>query len=111
VGAKKFEPDNPIFDKIRTIGEEFGATTGRPRQCNWMDWNLIRKAIKINGVTDLIINKTDVLDKVGEWALYRGESELLAFSDSNEMQSWIEVNSNDLPTINKVIFSGKKEEI
>ena len=69
VGAKNFEPKDPIFDDIRTVGEEFGATTGRPRQCNWMNWNLVEKAIKINGVSRLIVNKVDVLEKVGKWSL------------------------------------------
>ena len=62
VGAKRFEPKDPIFEKIRVQGEEFGATTGRPRQCNWMNWQLLEKAIRINGVTDIVFNKVDVLE-------------------------------------------------
>ena len=56
VGAKKFQPDGEIFNMLRKVGKEYGATTGRPRQCNWMDWDLVEKAIKVNGVTDLVFN-------------------------------------------------------
>ncbi len=69
VGAKKFEPDEEIFKKIREVGQEFGATTGRPRQCNWMDINNLIKAIEINGVTDVIINKMDILQQVNQWKI------------------------------------------
>jgi adenylosuccinate synthase len=65
VGQKSFEGDSPFFELIRMKGEEFGATTGRPRQINWIDINDLAKAININGVTNLIINKIDVLDSVG----------------------------------------------
>jgi adenylosuccinate synthase len=65
VGQKDFEGDSAFFKLIRERGEEFGATTGRPRQINWIDINDLAKAININGVTHLIINKIDVLDSVG----------------------------------------------
>ena len=48
VGQKNFEPDNKVFEKIREIGEEYGATTGRPRQCNWLDIDRLIKSININ---------------------------------------------------------------
>lgn len=69
VGAKKFESDNPIFDKIRTLGEEFGATTGRPRQVNWMNVEFFEKAIRMNGVTHVVFNKIDIMREAGVWAL------------------------------------------
>ncbi len=49
-------------EKLRTIGIEFGATTGRPRRCGWFDAELIRFACEINGITELAITKLDVLD-------------------------------------------------
>ncbi len=45
-------------------GHEFGATTGRPRRCGWFDAALLRKAVRVNGITDLAITKLDVLDKL-----------------------------------------------
>lgn len=49
-------------DKLRNIGNEFGSTTGRPRRCGWMDLVALKYSIMLNGVTQLIMTKTDVLD-------------------------------------------------
>lgn len=49
-------------DTIRLIGNEFGAVTGRNRRCGWIDLVALRYAIMINGVTDLVMMKSDVLD-------------------------------------------------
>ena len=70
VGAKHFQGDDPIFNRIQEIGQEFGATTGRKRQVNWMSMGLLKKAAKINGVTHLVINKMDVLEEVKQWSVY-----------------------------------------
>lgn len=48
-------------EEIRKAGSEFGATTGRPRRCGWLDLPALKYAIMINGVTDLIMTKSDVL--------------------------------------------------
>jgi adenylosuccinate synthase len=48
-------------EKIRQIGREFGATTGRPRRCGWLDLPALKYSIMINGVTQLIMTKPDVL--------------------------------------------------
>jgi adenylosuccinate synthase len=48
-------------EALRTKGGEFGATTGRPRRCGWLDLPLLRYAIRLNGVTDLVMTKADVL--------------------------------------------------
>jgi len=76
VGAKKFEPDDVVFSKIRLLGNEFGATTGRARQCNWLDVDNLKKAIDINGVTDLVISKIDVLRRLGTWKVYEGNKKV-----------------------------------
>lgn len=49
-------------DRIRKIGFEFGSVTGRPRRCGWIDLVALKYAIMINGVTQLIMMKSDVLD-------------------------------------------------
>ncbi len=49
-------------DRLRSIGNEFGATTGRPRRCGWIDLVALKYSIMLNGVTQLIMTKTDVLD-------------------------------------------------
>lgn len=47
---------------IRTAGNEFGSTTGRPRRCGWLDLPALRYAVKVNGVTELAMMKSDVLN-------------------------------------------------
>ena len=49
-------------EKLRQIGNEFGATTGRPRRCGWIDLVALRFACMINGVSRLVMTKADVLD-------------------------------------------------
>ena len=49
-------------DRLREIGHEYGAVTGRNRRCGWVDLVALRYAIMINGVTQLIMMKSDVLD-------------------------------------------------
>ncbi len=64
VGSGPFPTE--LFDEtgnqIREYGNEFGATTGRPRRCGWLDLLALKYAIMINGVTQLIITKADVLN-------------------------------------------------
>jgi adenylosuccinate synthase len=49
-------------EKLRDIGKEYGATTGRPRRCGWLDLVALKYSMMLNGVTQLIMTKTDVLD-------------------------------------------------
>lgn len=49
-------------DELRKIGSEFGATTGRPRRCGWIDLIALQYACMINGVTKIVMTKADVLD-------------------------------------------------
>jgi adenylosuccinate synthase len=67
VGARKFQPDDEIFDRIQKAGQEFGATTGRVRQCNWVNLKEVKQAIAMNGVNRLVVNKMDVLREVNSW--------------------------------------------
>jgi len=48
-------------EHLRTLGGEFGATTGRPRRCGWFDGPLVRRAVLLNGATDIALTKLDVL--------------------------------------------------
>ncbi len=64
VGSGPFPTE--LFDetgeKIRQIGHEFGAVTGRPRRCGWLDLVALKYTVMLNGVTDLIMMKSDCLD-------------------------------------------------
>ncbi len=65
VGSGPFPTEliNETGDKLRKEGNEFGSTTGRPRRCGWVDIVALKYAIMLNGVTQLVMTKTDVLDK------------------------------------------------
>ena len=58
--------DEALADRIRELGGEFGATTGRPRRCGWFDAVVVRYAVRINGLTGLAVTKLDVLDTFAE---------------------------------------------
>jgi adenylosuccinate synthase len=50
-------------EKLRKLGGEFGATTGRPRRCGWMDLELLRHAIRVNGLQSIALTKIDILSE------------------------------------------------
>ena len=64
VGGGPFptELENETGEELRRIGNEFGATTGRPRRCGWIDLVALNFACMINGVTKIVMTKADVLD-------------------------------------------------
>jgi adenylosuccinate synthase len=71
VGGGPFptELDNETGEELRKTGHEFGATTGRPRRCGWIDLVALRFACMINGVTKIVMTKADVLDAFKELAV------------------------------------------
>ena len=66
----EFEPE--MNEHMRTLGGEFGATTGRPRRCGWFDAVLARYAARVNGLTGLAVTKLDVLDSLPEISVATG---------------------------------------
>ena len=108
VGAKDFEPSNEqeFFARVREVGEEYGATTGRPRQCNYLNLASLKKAININSVNKLILNKVDVLRELDTWKLFSGE-EMVSFDTESEMTEYIE---KELPNV-EIYFSDSKHRI
>ncbi len=66
VGSGPFPTEllNETGEKLRMVGHEYGATTGRPRRCGWLDLPSLKYAIMINGVTKLFMMKADVLSKL-----------------------------------------------
>ena len=57
---------------IRERGGEYGATTGRPRRCGWLDMNVVHHAAVINGLTDLVVTKLDILSGLPEVKICTG---------------------------------------
>jgi adenylosuccinate synthase len=68
VGSGPFptEIEDKIADQLRAKGNEYGAVTGRPRRCGWVDLPLLRYAQMINGINWWVITKLDVLDELAE---------------------------------------------
>lgn len=72
------ELDNNAGEKLREAGQEFGATTGRPRRCGWIDLVALKYAVRLNGMNELTVTKLDILDDFDEVKLctsYRIEGE------------------------------------
>ncbi len=78
-GPLPTELDEPLHSEVRKLGNEFGATTGRPRRCGWFDGVVVRYAARVNGLTGLAVTKLDVLDTLPQLAIctgYRVDGEL-----------------------------------
>jgi adenylosuccinate synthase len=77
VGSGPFpsELDDEVGERIREAGGEYGTTTGRPRRCGWLDLVALKYAIRINGITGLVLTKLDALtglDEIGLSVRYSG---------------------------------------
>ena len=111
VGAKKFQPEGEIFNKIREIGMEYGATTGRPRQVNYIDLDFLVKSANVNGVSHLVINKTDILQEVNEWKMYK-DGQLIDCKYEDKFKDMIKVTLlRKCEEIEEVHFSYSAETI
>jgi adenylosuccinate synthase len=71
-GPLPTEFEEPLASEVRNLGNEFGATTGRPRRCGWFDGVVVRYAARVNGLTDLAVTKLDVLDTLDRIGLCTG---------------------------------------
>jgi adenylosuccinate synthase len=96
VGGGPFptELEGTLAELLRARGNEYGATTGRPRRCGWFDAVVGRYAVRVNGLDALAITKLDVLDqcetvKIGVGYRYRGEV-LSEFPDEERVWSELE---------------------
>lgn len=68
VGGGPFPTEMPDLDaeSVRDRGKEYGAVTGRPRRCGWLDLAMLRYAIQVNGIDSLVVTKLDVFDTQAE---------------------------------------------
>jgi adenylosuccinate synthase len=81
VGAGPFpaELQDPTGELLREKGAEFGAVTGRPRRCGWLDIVLLRESVRLCGITEIALTKLDVLSGIKELKIctaysYRGQT-------------------------------------
>jgi len=100
-GPLPTEFDEALGTRVRKLGNEFGATTGRPRRCGWFDAVVVRYAVRVNGLTHLAVTKLDVLDTLDRVALctgyrVRGEhvnefpSDIAALDDVEPEYEWFD---------------------
>lgn len=104
VGTYKFQPNeyNSILNLIGDLGHEYGATTGRRRQCNFLNLNNLIEALKINNCNKCIINKVDIIVEAGIYRLYYN-NEIVIFPDLETMQNFINDKLNFIDI--EVIYS------
>ena len=71
-GPLPTEMEASFGEKVRQLGNEFGATTGRARRCGWFDAVVVKYATRVNGLTDLAVTKLDVLDTLDKLGICTG---------------------------------------
>lgn len=114
VGARDFAGNHPALQQLQLVGEEYGATTGRPRQCNWLSVPQLIKAANINGVNTLIFNKTDVMQNVGAYMLFPDwkTENVKEFDNMSDFQEYVEFYlRNACPLLEEIIWSSSPHEI
>ena len=102
VGSGPFptELHDDIGENLRAAGHEFGATTGRPRRCGWLDLPALKYAIALNGVTHLIMMKSDVLsgfDHIKVCTAYRYKGTVIDHLPYSLEENLIEPIYEELP--------------
>ena len=116
VGNDPLFPDSLWDDEhLNTIieeGKEYGSTTGRKRKANWLNLDRLIHSINISGATEIIINKCDVLEKVGVYKLYfKQQLDNLEFFESFKIYIQNAITQNTEIIKDNIIFSGDVENI
>lgn len=105
--------DDPVLDKIIQEGGEFGTTTGRKRLVNWLNLDKLIESCVLSGCTDLIINKCDVMEKVGVFKVIHN-NKTKEFKTLQDMKHYIVetflITKSDIQ-VNDLTFSGHNELI
>jgi adenylosuccinate synthase len=103
--------EDPVLKLLADLGEEFGVTTGRRRKVNWLNLDMLIKAVNITGTTHLVVSKCDVIDKLGHFKLSHG-GRLVKFLTLEDMTVYIERSVRELsPLLESVRFSYSPKEI
>lgn len=86
-------------ERMRTLGHEFGATTGRPRRCGWFDVEMIKHSVRVNGMTSLVLTKIDILsnyDKIPVGIGYEINGKRLEYLPTSGLEN-VKVIYEELP--------------
>ena len=113
-GIDPLFPEILILDselsEVINIGKEYGVTTGRKRKVNWLNLDLLMKAITISGTTHLIISKIDVLERLGKFKLFYKKI-LKTFETIDEMKQFINNRLTNYGYLQKIIYSNNPYQI
>lgn len=107
VGTKQFGMHCEELQRVQILGQEFGATTGRPRKCNWINLDSLAYAAQVNDITHLVVNKIDILDQVGKYIYIKDHAE----HDAGSRLGLINAIVKSLPEKVQVIFSDTPHSI
>lgn len=107
VGTKEFGMHCEELKRVQIHGQEFGATTGRPRKCNWINLDKVAYAARVNDITHLVVNKIDILDQANAYRYFKSDVEC----DAGSRLGLIEVIVGALPDNVQVIFSDTPHSI
>lgn len=111
VGAKQFQPEGEIFNQMADAGMELGATTGRRRQCNYLNIGALKKAVNINGATHLVVNKMDILQKLDCWMVLDHNGAVLDLKSEEQFKIYICSTFSEIYKKERIYFSYSPEEI
>ena len=100
--------EDSVHKVIQNLGKEFGATTGRPRKCGWLDLPALKYSVLINGYDGIIITKVDVLDTLDEIKVCTSYSSQDSLHTSLETNFPVFIDTENLSPVYKT-FSGWKE--
>jgi adenylosuccinate synthase len=111
VGAGPFptKVTGEVEELLRKNGNEYGTTTGRPRDCGWVDLVALQHAVRANGITNLAITKLDVLSDLDDIQICIGYDE-----DDEDVQMDFPVTSRELELVEPILLTpvkGWKEDI
>lgn len=101
------EDGGDLGEYLRTKGNEFGATTGRPRRCGWIDLVALKKSVQINGIDNLVITKLDVLNELDTIKV------CIAYRFREKEIDYLPLNVEDLEACQPIYreFSGWKRDL
>ncbi len=101
------ELNNDIGEELRKTGAEYGATTGRPRRCGWLDLEMLRFAVQLNGMTDIALTKIDILDE------FKKIYVCIGYTLDGKKIDYVDCDANQLADVRPVYksFSGWNKKI
>lgn len=95
--------NDPWLEKIQELGGEIGATTGRKRKVNWLNLNEVVTAIQVNGVTEIYVNKIDILEKVDKYGVYADGLNFI--STAKQFQKFVESFIKERTNVTQIRWS------